>query len=72
MKKGLIILSGLFLMLFSLQCAGTQEPDPKVIACKSACDTTYDKCIKRALKNEAKKAACEIVHNKCLSDCEKK
>ena len=40
MKKVLISLSGLFLIFFLLQCAGTQKPDPKVIACKSKCDTT--------------------------------
>ena len=72
MKKVLILLSGLFLVFSFLQCAGTQKPDPKVIACKEKCDTTFDGCVKKAAKNEAKKAACEAVKTKCNGDCEKK
>ncbi len=55
-----------------LQCAGTRESDPAYIQCRNRCETVFNGCIKKAVKNEAKKAACEAVKNKCLSDCEKK
>ncbi len=71
MSKFFFSLSGLFLLVFALQCAGTQKPDPKLVAsCKSGCDNNYDSCAKKAVKNQAKKAACEAVRNKCTSDCE--
>ena len=72
MKKVLISFSGLLLLLTLFQCAGTQKPDPEVVACKTKCDSAYNGCIKKAVKNEAKKAACEAVKNKCNKDCEKK
>lgn len=72
MKKVLISLSGLVLLLNILQCAGTQKPDPEVTACRNKCEATFTGCIKKAAKNEAKKAACEAVKNKCSRDCEKK
>jgi hypothetical protein len=71
MKKVLVLLSVLFLALSVIKCSGVQKPDPKVIACKAGCDTTFDSCIKKAVKNEAKKAACEAVKSRCYSDCEK-
>jgi len=71
MGKVLFSLSVLFLTLFMLRCAGTQKPDPELVAvCKSGCDTNYDGCVKKAVKNQAKKAACEAVKNKCTGDCE--
>ena len=71
MGKDLFSLSGLFLIVFVLHCAGTQKPDPKLIAaCKSGCENNYESCIKKAVKNQAKKAACEAAKNKCISDCE--
>lgn len=71
MGKVLLSLSGLFFILFILQCAGTQKPDPETIAaCKTGCSNSYDKCAKKAVKNQAKKAACEAVMTKCASDCE--
>ncbi|HPS88318.1 MAG TPA: hypothetical protein PLY36_16340 [Spirochaetota bacterium] len=72
MEKFLISLTGLFFLFTLLQCAGTQKPDPEVVACRNKCETTYTVCFKKAAKNEAKKAACEAVKNKCSSDCEKK
>jgi len=72
MKKVLILLSGLFLTFFLVQCSGVQKPDPKVVACQGGCDTAYNGCFKKAAKNEAKKAACEAVKTKCYDDCRKK
>ncbi len=72
MKKFLILLFGLFLIFYLLQCAGSQKPDPKVIECKGKCETTFDECVKKAAKNQAKKAACEAAKSKCQGDCEKK
>lgn len=72
MKKVLIPLQGLFLVLSLLQCAGTPSTDPKVVACKTKCNSTSDGCVRKAAKNEAKKAACEAVKNKCSADCEKR
>lgn len=72
MKNFLILISGLALMLFLLQCAGSQKPDPAVEACKSKCENTFSACAKKAVKNEAKKAACEAVRNKCVKDCAEK
>lgn len=72
MKKTLVSLSGSVLLLTLLQCSGTQKPDPEVTACRNKCETTFTGCIKKAAKNEAKKAACEAVKNKCSRDCEKK
>jgi len=71
MRIVLFSLSGLFLTFFLLQCAGTQKPDPELVAsCKSGCDSNYESCIRKAVKNQAKKAACEAVKNKCSGDCE--
>jgi len=73
MRKILIAIAGLGLIITMVQCASTDlTPDPKVMACKAGCDTAYDECIKKAGKNEAKKAACEVARNKCYSDCEAK
>lgn len=72
MKKVFILLSGLFFFLILIQCAGSQKPDPEVIACRNKCDSTFNTCTKKAVKNEAKKAACEAVKNKCSSDCANK
>lgn len=72
MNKAFMSMAGLFLILSLINCAGTQKPDPAVIACKSGCDTAYTACIKKAAKNEAKKAACEAVKSKCFTDCEAK
>ncbi len=73
MKEFIISLSCL-LLFFLLQCAGEQKNAsvPAVVACKERCSTTFDECIKKALKsdNVAKKAACEAVKNKCYNDCE--
>lgn len=72
MKNVIIMLSGLLSLLFLLHCAGGQkaDTDKAVIACKENCSITSDECIKKALKNEAKKAACEAVKNKCYNDCD--
>lgn len=72
MKKVLILLSGVFLIMSFFQCSNTQKTDPKVLACKTGCESTAENCIKKASKNEAKKAACEAVKTRCYSDCEKK
>jgi len=72
MKKILISFSFIFIIVSAFSCAGTQKPDPAVIACKEKCDKTFESCTKKANKNEAKKAACEAVRNKCSTDCEKK
>lgn len=72
MKKVIILLSGVFMIMNLLQCSSSQKTDPKVLACKTGCETTAENCIKKAVKNEAKKAACEAVKTRCNSDCEKK
>lgn len=66
-----IFLSALFagMMVFATDCSGPQKPDPKVEACKSACVKKMDLCVKKAARNEAKKAACEAVGDKCTRDC---
>lgn len=72
MKKILLTLMGTAMILSMVQCASTVvTPDPKVMACKSSCDTVYDECVKKAGKNEAKKVACDTAKQKCYSDCEK-
>ncbi len=71
MKKFLIFLTVLFCVFSLLQCAGTQKPDPKVVECKVKCDSKLDGCVKKALKNDAKKAACEAAKTKCYGDCDK-
>lgn len=73
MKKFGLASLMLIALVFVLQCTATmQKPDPKVMACKAACDTAFDECVKKAGSSEAKKAACEAVKTKCYSDCEKK
>ena len=72
MKKVLIYSLCSVLLFFLLQCAGTQKPDPEVTACKGTCSATLDVCIKKAVKNEAKKAACGAAKAKCENDCERK
>lgn len=69
-----IVLSLFFtgILAFSTVCSGPQKPDPAIEACKSACEKKMDLCIKKAAKNEAKKAACEAVGDKCRRDCLKK
>jgi len=73
MKK--LSLAAMFLLslAFLFQCATSlQAPDPKVMACKSACDAAFNECIKNAGRSEAKKIACETAKTICYSDCEKK
>jgi len=41
------------------------------MACKAACDTAFDECVKKAGTSEIKKAACEASKTKCYNDCEK-
>ncbi|HOP64265.1 MAG TPA: hypothetical protein PK358_03975 [Spirochaetota bacterium] len=67
----LIITSLLFagITLSITGCSGTQKPDPEIEACKAACMKKMELCIKRARRNEAKKAACEAVGDKCCRDC---
>lgn len=58
--------------VFVLQWTPTlQKPDPKLMACKSACDTAFNKCAEKAGASEAKKAVCEAAKTKCYNDCEK-
>jgi len=72
MKNLAVILPCLFLIISLSQCSGTQKPDPKITECKSKCGAAFEKCMKKGIKNEAKKAVCEAVNNKCSSDCEKR
>ena len=62
-----VIFTGMIAMV--TDCSSPQKPDPEVEACKSACVKKMDLCIKKAAKNEAKKAACEAVGEKCGRDC---
>ncbi len=73
MKKLILAAMFLFSLAFLFQCATSlQAPDPKVMACKSACDSVDNECLKKAGTSEAKKMACEAAKSKCYSDCEKK
>lgn len=73
MKKLISSVMFLLSLAFLFQCAtGMQAPDPKVMACKSACDSAFNECLKKAGTSEAKKIACETAKSKCYSDCEKK
>ena len=72
MKKLNLAALMLIALAFVLQCTATiQKPDPKVMACKAACDTAFDECVKKAGTSEIKKAACEASKTKCYNDCEK-
>jgi hypothetical protein len=72
MMKKLSLAAVMFIaMVFVLQCTtAIQKPDPKVMACKSACDTAFDQCVKKSGTSDAKKAACDIAKTKCYNDCE--
>ncbi len=72
MGRVFILLSVILLVMNLAQCSSVEKPDPQVLVCKSACDKTSDSCIRKAVKNAAKKAACEAVKTRCYSDCEKK
>ncbi len=69
MKSLIVPLLFAGIVITSSECSGPQKSDPKVEACKSACIKKMDLCIKKAAKNEAKKAACEAVGDKCIRDC---
>lgn len=71
MIRVLILFSTMFLILNLLQCSAAQNPEPERIACKAGCDTIFDNCVKKAVKNEAKKAACKAVKIRCYNDCNK-
>ncbi len=66
----IVILTGA--LFFIAGCSSPQKPDPEVEACKSACIKKMELCVKKAGKNEAKKAACEAVGDKCARDCSHK
>ncbi|HOP28086.1 MAG TPA: hypothetical protein P5120_08985 [Spirochaetota bacterium] len=63
----IVLLAGV--LFFIAGCSSPQKPDPEIEACKSACIKKMELCIKKAAKNEAKKAACEAVGDKCARDC---
>lgn len=72
MKSILVNLMLAGMVIFNTDCSTPQKPDPEIEACKSACVKKMDLCIKKAAKNEAKKAACEAVGDKCMRDCTQK
>jgi len=72
MKSMLITVMIAGAAFFFNSCSSSQEPDPEIEACKAACIKKTEVCIKKAAKNEAKKAACEAVGDKCIRDCGKK
>lgn len=69
-----IFVSVLFagMMVLATDCSGPQKPDPQIEACKAACAKKTELCVKKAARNEAKKAACEAVGDKCARDCMQK
>lgn len=72
MKKILLTIIS-FAMIFSLvQCSTVMSlVNPKVMACKLACDTVYNRCMTNAKKNASRKTACKATKDTAYMACDR-